>query len=134
MRTGQEEFNGEIARALWQAAAESDRDSIRSLLSPDVVFSTLASGDLSGAIRGPDAVLDLLARSGELVEELRSELVDVYTSEEGAVIQYRLQAEREVSSLDTQALLVLRIEDGAVVNACAVPVEMSKSDSFWASH
>jgi ketosteroid isomerase-like protein len=123
-----------VARELWRATAESDSQSIRELLSPDVIWSTLSSGDLSGSICGPDAVLDQLARTGELVEDLTFDLIDIYSSARGAVLHFRTRASRDTRTLDTEVLLVLRMTHGVVVRAFTVPVEANLDDRFWSSH
>jgi ketosteroid isomerase-like protein len=125
--------NVAVARQLWNAAAHSDAESIRSLLAPDIRWSTDSSGDLSGSILGPDAVVDMLARSGELVDSLTSDLLDIYTSSHGAVIRYALHAERGKQVIETQVLLILSIEAGRVVGARAVPVDSEGSTRFWTS-
>jgi len=123
--------NAEIARRLWQATAKGEAEIIRSLLAPDVAWHTRSSGDLSGSIQGPDAVIDLLARSGELVESLRSDLIDIFVSDHGAVLYYRVSADRGPASIETEMVLQLRIRADVVVHATAVPVQSSEADSFW---
>jgi len=126
--------NASLARDLWIAAAESDASMIRHLLAPDVVWRTHSSGSLSGCVRGADAVIELLARSGEQVDSLTTDLIDIYASENGAVTHYRVRAQRGQSQLDTEALLVLRVVAGRVVEAFALPVDDRGQESFWLSH
>lgn len=126
--------NAAVARDIWLATSEGDGDAIRRLLAPDIVWRTLASGALSGAVKGADAVIDLFARSGELVDALTIELIDIYSGADGAVIHYRLQAARGPSQLDTEVLLLLRIRGGRVHEALSVPVRQGESEAFWRSH
>lgn len=72
-----------VATDLWRATSEGDSESIRRRLAPDVLWQTFSRGILSGSLRGPDAVLDLFARVGELVDDLENELLDVSTSGRG---------------------------------------------------
>jgi ketosteroid isomerase-like protein len=129
-----EDLHASIARELWRATADSDSEGIRELLSPNVVWSTRSSGALNGSIEGPDAVIDRLARAGELVEDLTSEVIDIYSNPRGAVIHYRTRASRETRTLDTEVLLVLRILGGVVVGAYTMPVEDEQGDQFWSAH
>lgn len=125
--------NASIARELWIAASESDAAGIRRLLAPDVEWRTFSSGSLSGSLRGADAVLDLLARSGEIVDELTTDLIDIYASDDGAVTHCRVSAHLGPRNLETEIMLVMRIRSGRVASAFAVPVD-AQADSFWLSH
>lgn len=126
--------NAAIARDLWIATSESDEAGIRRLLAPDVEWRTFTSGSLAGSLRGADAVLDLLARSGEIVDSLTSDLIDIYASDDGAVTHYRVSAHLGPRHLETQAMLVMRIRSGQIVSAFAVPVDAQANDTFWLSH
>ena len=126
--------NVDIARDLWVATAEADEASIRRLLAPDIEWRTFSSGELSGTLRGVDEVIDLLARSGETVDALTTDLIDIYASDDGAVTHYRVRANRGERVLDTEVLLVMRIRSGRVHSAFAVPVDARLPDSFWLSH
>jgi ketosteroid isomerase-like protein len=126
--------NAAVARALWSAVSEADVDGIRRLLASDIEWKTYSSGVLSGSIRGVNAVIDLLARSGEIVDELTTDMIDIYASDTGAVTHYRLHAERGARSLDTEVLLVMRIDSGRVVEAFATPVDPGADETFWLSH
>jgi ketosteroid isomerase-like protein len=123
-----------VARDIWLATSEGDADALRRLLTPTVVWRALARGALTGTAQGADAVIDLFARSGELVDALTSELIDIYSSADGAVVHYRLHAARGPSRLDTEMLLVLRVRAGRVSEALSVPVRQKESEAFWRSH
>lgn len=126
--------NASIARELWIAASESDAAGIRRLLAPDVEWRTFSSGSLSGSLRGADAVLDLLARSGEIIDALTADLIDIYASDDGAVTRYRVIAHLGPRSLETEIMLVMSIRSGRIASAFAVPVDAQADDSFWLSH
>lgn len=124
--------NRAIALELWRATSESDAHTIRGLLAADVVWRTVGRGDLSGEVRGRDGVIDQLARTGEMVDALTSELIDVFASDNGAITYYRVQAERGTSSIESTVLLMLEIERGLVVGALSVPAG-SEDEKFWRS-
>jgi ketosteroid isomerase-like protein len=125
------ELHSTVAMVLWQAAAKADAESIRNLLAPEVVFSTLSAGALTGSVQGPEAVIDRLALTGELVDVLTLDLIDIYSGRTGAVIHYRISAEREMKALDQQSLIVLRFKDGLVLQAISVPLSVGVGDEFW---
>lgn len=125
--------NAEIARQLWLATAKGDAEGLRGLLSPNVRWTSHSAGDLSDAVEGPDAVIGLLARSGELVEELRSDVIDIFASDRGAVIHYRLRAERSGLRLDLEVVLIARIAQGVIVDVQTIPSDARANQAFWSA-
>lgn len=123
----------EIALSLWQATSRSDVQRLEALLDPEVVWTYVDSGALDGEMKGVDAVIASIARSGELVDDLRSDLLDVYVSDRGAVLYYRVEAWRGPQTLNTDVLLQLDIEGGRVVAGRALPVRSAESRQFWLS-
>ena len=113
----QEHPNTRVARRMWDATSMGDRDLLLEIFAPDIVWRAANSGDLSGEFKGVDTVLDLLACAGEGVDEMQIELCDVFASDRGAVLHYRVHAERGHQVLDTEILLALRIVGGRVVEA-----------------
>ena len=120
-----------LALSLWQATSESDVARLEQLLDPAVRWSFLDSGALEGEIKGVDEVISTLARSGELVDDLCSELLDAYASDHGAVLFYRVEASRGLRSLSTDVLLQLDIAAGRVVAGRAMPLRSEESRHFW---
>jgi ketosteroid isomerase-like protein len=123
--------NVRIAYRMWNATSRGDGSDLRALLAPHIEWRSFSTGALSGVYKGPDDVVDLFARSGELVEGLRSDLIEVFASDRGAVIHYIVQAHRGLQSLDTEILLRMRIETGQIVDVFTVATEPQQSDSFW---
>ncbi len=125
--------NAEIARELWIATSRGDADAIRALFSENIVWVVRSGGDLSGEVKGREAAVMLMARAGEDVDELHSTLLDVYSSETGVVLRYRVEAERSGELLDTEILLVAEIEDEQVQHVETVPVDPERNVRFWTS-
>ncbi len=121
----------ELALSLWRATSESDVDRLEQLLDPSVRWSFLHSGSLDGEARGIEQVISSLARTGELVDDLCSELLDVYASDHGAVLFYRLEASRGPRNLSTDVLLQLDIDHGRVVAGRAMPIRSDENHVFW---
>ena len=126
--------NVQVAKRLWDAAARSDVDALYRLYARDVVARTHGRNPLAGEVKGVRPVLEHAARAAEGVDDLRSELIDVYASDRGAVIHYRIAAERGASRLDDEALLLLTIVDGRIVRSEAVPLDQARNDAFWRLH
>ena len=124
-----------LVRRLWDAGARGDADAICEIHAPDAVLRAHGvSGPLAGEFKGIAEILDFLARAGELVDDSRSEIIDIYTSDAGAVIRYRTVATRGGEHLDMQYLYVLAIEQGRIVAATIVPADQRRNDEFWRSH
>jgi ketosteroid isomerase-like protein len=123
--------NIEIARQLWQATSDADVDALLSFLSPDIVWESFGSGPLSGTYRGPEAVIDLFARTGELVDTLTVSVLDVYGSPGGAVIHYEVNASEGAKALENEVVLILRIVEGKVAAARSIPTHEAAAAAFW---
>ena len=119
-----------IALALWQATSEADAQTVRSMLSPDITWRT-KTGEMTDTPRGPDAILNLLASTGERVDSLTSTLLNIFSNDTGAVLHYRIRAHRGLQNIDTEVLLVLTIQNRVVVDALAVPVDAQQDAAFW---
>ena len=102
-----------IARGLWDAIADANVDTLRGLISEKCVWRMHGDSPLAGAFVGADEILAFMARVGELTDELRSELIDIFTSESGAVLHYSLNAVRGLQKLETEHFFVVHIEAGA---------------------
>jgi ketosteroid isomerase-like protein len=126
--------NDRLARAIWTATSSGDADALREQLAPDVVWNAHSAGALSGECRGVEAVIELLARAGDLVDDLRMDLSDMLVSDRGAVASYHLTARRGDRVLDTDMLLVSHIREGRVTELFTVPVNAEESNRFWSLH
>ena len=123
--------NIEFATGLWDAVALGDPDSVRAFLADDVVWQAGGQHALSGVFEGPDAVLDYLARVGERADELRTELIDIFANDRGAVVVYHLSARRELKRLETDLFLELEIREGELVRARSASFDQVASNEFW---
>ena len=104
-----------VVRRLWEAAARGDGVGVSEMYDAGAVLRAPGHCPMAGEFKGPDAILDYLGRMGEQVDDLRSELLDIYTSDAGAVIRYRTVADRGAQHLDMEFLYVIRIEHGRIV-------------------
>ena len=120
-----------IARRFWAAVAEGDADSIRDVLAGDVSWRSFGHNPLSGEHKGPDAVLDYLARIGEAIEELTLTLKGLFAGDDGAVITYHARGKRSGRMLDMEYVVVLRIVNDRIRAAASVPFDQHDNDRFW---
>lgn len=119
------------AQKLWDAVAHGDAAQLRAILSPKIQWRTYGGGDLAGNFVGIDAVLDVLASVGDLTDELRSDLIDIFVNDRGAVLRTRLEVRRGSQELRVEQLVVLTIEGGRVVQMTSVTNDQDQSSRFW---
>lgn len=120
-----------VARKLWDAIAMVDVPALNELLSDKCTWRMPGSSPLAGCYVGADAILEFMAHVGELTDDLQSDLIDIYVSEEGAVLRYSVHAVRGSERLDTEHLFPIRIEDGRITGAVFSPVDQLEYDRFF---
>ncbi len=126
-----EHANRVVARRFWQASAAGDPEAILALFSPDIVWRAHGDNPIAGEYRGPEKVMGYMARLGETVDELRSDLDDIFVSDRGAVIHYHVSARRGPKRLDNEYVMILSIEAGRILEVTVVPTDQRPSDAFW---
>jgi len=120
-----------LARRLWSAVADGDGDTLRDLLTDNVVWRAYGESPIGDEYVGPDQVLDHLAQVGESADELRSNLYTIFYNDEGAVLFYGTDARVGAKRLEMDYLLMLRFQEGRVTAAFSVPTDQHEADRFW---
>ncbi len=123
--------NAIVARHLWEAVSKGDAESIVRLLSPEVIWRSYGTGELSGVFEGPEGVLNFLALAGERVETMVLRVVDIFASDGGAVIHYAMDANQGPKFLESQVILVMRIQNGLINEVFTVPTQAAEAADFW---
>jgi ketosteroid isomerase-like protein len=126
------EENRAIARELWDAIAASDVDGLQRLMSEKCDWQVRGNSALAGQFVGIDEILTFMATVGERTDELRSTLIDVFTNETGAVLEYSIDAHRGGERLHTRQYFNARIEAGLVTSAVLIPENQQEYDRFFA--
>ena len=120
-----------LARRLWGATAKADAETMRDLLAENVVWHASGENPLSGDYHGPEGVMRYLTLVAEIADEVRSDLESIFYNDDGAVLAYKVQANRGPRELSVDILLVLQITDGRVDHALSVPIDQASNDEFW---
>jgi ketosteroid isomerase-like protein len=120
-----------IAQKLWDGVAHGDAAQLRAILSPKIQWRIYGGGDLAGNYVGIDAVLDVLASVGDLTDEFRSDLIDIFVNDRGAVLRTRLEARRGSQELRVEQLVVLTVEGDRILQMMSVTNDRDQSDRFW---
>lgn len=123
-----------IAHELWEAIAAGDVRALGLVLDEKCTWRMPGRGPLAGRYAGIEGVTTLMARAGELTDELTAELRDVFVSDQGVVMRFSLAVRRGTNRLDTEHLFCARIEDGRVTEGFFAPAEPDRSDRFWQVH
>ena len=127
----EEHPNHVIARCLWDAIARADASALRDLMSEKTVWRMPGDSLVAGTYVGADAVLDFMARVGELTDDLHSDLIDIFVSDRGAVLRYSIRAIRGARILDIEHLFVIRVVEGEITEAVFAPSDQQRYDRFF---
>ena len=123
--------NAVVARRMWESFGAGDVEGLEQVLAPDVLWRAYGSNPYTGEVKGLRQMLNHLARSGETVDELRSEVREIFAGEGGAVIWATTDAARGPKVLHVDYLLLLRIAEGRVYEVSSVPMDQRHNDEFW---
>jgi len=123
--------NAVVARRLWDAIAHADAPALRELMSEKTVWRMPGDSLVAGTYVGADAVLDFMARVGELTDDLHSDLIDIFVSDRGAVLRYSIRAIRGARILDIEHLFVIRVVEGEITEAVFAPSDQQRYDRFF---
>ncbi len=121
-----------LARTAWEAAAHGDSGTLAQCCSEDMVWHASGRGLRSGVYRGLAETLDYLAAIGGAADDFQSSFEDVLVGEDRVAVLFRVTGRRRGRVLDTDFILVFRVESGKIVEAWAVPRDQHAVDAFWA--
>jgi uncharacterized protein len=121
----------EIARQAWEAVSTADVESLARVSTAAVVWHASGRGIRAGTHRGRRAV-DYLASLGDDVDSLSLDLVDVLTGDLRTALLVRLTGARHGKELDTQFVVLLRMEERKIAEVWSMPNDQYLVDEFWA--
>jgi ketosteroid isomerase-like protein len=96
-----------------------------------VVWKASGHNPLSGDYRGPDGVLDYLAKVGERADDFSTALVRTFVSDEGAVLIHHAVGARGAKRLEQDVVIMLLVRDGRINLIQSVPTDQAANDRFW---
>jgi ketosteroid isomerase-like protein len=123
--------HAKLARIAWEAVSASDVDTLGRVCSPDLVWHASGRGPRSGDYRGQGAVLDYLATIGDAAERFDSRLDHVLVNENLVAVLFHVTGRRRGRVLDTDFILLFRIEGGRIAEVWAIPRDQHAVDEFW---
>jgi len=131
-QTVAEHSNTAIAQRAWDAVSRSDAEALGEILAPDVVWHATGNTPWRGNHTGLDAVLDYLARVGELTDVFDARLTDILASESRVLIVFEVRVEHAGRQIELGYLVLAHIEDGRAHEVWTSPLDPDALAHFWA--
>jgi ketosteroid isomerase-like protein len=126
--------NEDVVRRGYEAFGQGDMDTLRSIMTPDVVQSVPGTSQVSGDHKGVDNVLGYYAKLAELTNgTLKADLQSV--TDEGAdkvLAVHRLSAQRDGQSYDETEKLHFTLSGGKISRLDEEHPDLAKFDAFFA--
>ena len=123
--------NAKLATTAWAAVSAGDVDALSRICTPDVTWCASGRGPLSGDYRGQQAVFDYLARVGEAADRFDSRFDRVLVGDDCAAVLLNAVGQRGSKTLDTDYILIFRIQDGLIAEVWSVARDQYAVDAFW---
>ncbi|MEZ0092036.1 nuclear transport factor 2 family protein [Streptacidiphilus sp. EB129] len=118
----------------YAAFSAGDMDTLRGMMTSDCTHHVPGSHQLSGDMKGIDAVLGYYGQlAAQTNGTLRVELRDTFVDGRGHVISvHRTTAERGGKKIDMAGGIVFRIVGDKITDLDECVADMAASDEFWA--
>jgi len=123
--------HAKLARTAWEAVSASDVDTIQRVCSENLIWHASGRGSRSGDYRGRAPVLNYLAAIGDAAERFDSRLDHVLVNENLVAVLFHVTGTRRGRILDTDFILLFRIEAGRIAEIWSVPRDQHAVDEFW---
>jgi uncharacterized protein len=122
----------DVVRRGYKAFGEGDMDTLRSIMTPDVVHSISGNNQTSGEHKGID---DVLALYGQLFElsggTLSVALKSVKTQGDKVVAVHSVKADSGGKTLDDAETVEFSFSGGKVSRLDATYADQAAADAFW---
>ena len=123
--------NAQVVMRGFQAFAEGDMDTMRSLFSADATWHSGGRNRWSGDYSGPDAIVGLMAGvSGEATIENQPHAV--LADDDHVVVLVNGTSTRGDKSFNGDTVFVFHVEGDQVTEAWSLPSDPYGLDEFWA--
>jgi uncharacterized protein len=125
--------NEDTARRGYEAFGRGDMDTLRSIMTPDVIQSVPGKSQIAGEHKGIDDVLGYYGQlfelsGGTLVVQLESTKVEGHT----VVSTHHATPQREGRSWDTKENITFSFSGDRVARLDEAPTDLAGFDAFWA--
>jgi ketosteroid isomerase-like protein len=124
--------HAKLARTAWEAASHGDSEALSEVCAEDMVWHASGRGLRSGEYHGLPEVLDYLAALGGAADAFDSRFEDVLVGDELVAVLFHVTGRRRERVLDTDFILLFRVDAGRIAEVWAVPRDQHAVDEFWA--
>jgi uncharacterized protein len=126
--------NEDTVRRGYEAFGKGDMDTLRSIMTPDVVQSVPGNSPIAGEHKGVDNVLGYYGRLFELSGgTLKAQLESTTAKGDDKVdAVHRLSAQRDGKSYDEEETLHFTFTGGKISRLDEEHPDLAKFDAFWA--
>jgi len=126
------ESKEDIVRRGYQAFGTGDMDTLRALMTPDVVHSVPGHNPTSGEHKGIDDVLGLYGQLFELSGgTLSTEVKSVTTRGDQVVVVHHSNAERDGKTLDVDETIEFSFSGDKISRLDETYSDEADEDAFW---
>ena len=124
--------NSLLVHHCLQAAKEGDRQTLRALWAPDIVWHIKGRSPWRGDVKGADRILEYLSEIGSIgVAGLHTEVEDVMISNDRAAMICHAHAKIGDRVLDADYLIIANIIGRRIQEITSVPVDPDRAAEFW---
>ncbi len=125
--------NENLVRQGYNAFAEGDMETLRSLFAPDAVHVATGDSPVSGEYRGVDAILGYYGTLFELSDgTFAAELQNVRSEGDDTVVAtHRDKGQRGGKTLDQDEDLIFTIANGKITRLQEKHSDQATYDDFW---
>jgi ketosteroid isomerase-like protein len=121
-----------LTRRFYAARAAGDLAAVRGFLAPDVAWQEPEVGDHMGLLRGPDAVLDMMARAQAATGgSFRLAVAETLATATHCAALIAWSATRDGRRIEGRELAVLGWREGRIVSAQFHPERLADDRAFW---
>lgn len=125
--------NTDVARAYFQAIQTGDMATLGKLVDEKVVWHQPGSNQFSGERRGRNAVFEML---GAMMQSTAGTFAidkvhSIMGNGEMVAASIHFSARRDGKSMSMDGVDVLRIKDGAIIEAWLFSGDQAAEDKFW---
>jgi len=114
-----------------QAAHVGDRETLRALWAPDIVWQIKGASPWQGEIKGADNVLEHLARIGDFgIDGLHTEVEDVMVSNQRASMICHTSAKLGDRVLEADFLVIAEIICRRIQTITSIPIDPDRMAEF----
>ena len=115
----------------WQAASHGDSETLCQLWDKNIVWHATANSPWKGDHVGQNAVLDYLARVGEIGDLYELTLQSVFANDDYGVVVFHSNSEINEQKLSVDQILFGRFTNRRITEIWTLPLDPGAVEAFW---